>query len=193
MTEGSDHTAEYVPYFLKNNQEIENHSLTLSGYLDICDKLDIAYRKLQKTIASNENIIDTPYMLSREYAAKIINAVVTNTPFVFNGNVHNRGGALISNLPGDSCVEVACVADAQGIRPTAVGDLPPQCAALMRTNINVQDLAVRGILEGNRNYIHQAVMLDPNTASQLTIKEIDSLVDDMFKAHEMRLPENLKR
>ena len=74
-----------------------------------------------------------------------LNAIETGQPYVFNGNVHNRHGGLISNLPGDCCVEVPCVADRAGIRPTVVGELPAQCAAMMRTNINVQDLVVRAV------------------------------------------------
>jgi alpha-galactosidase len=122
-----------------------------------------------------------------------MNAIVTGRPFVFNGNVHNRGGALIGNLPGDSCVEVPCVASRTGIAPVAVGELPPACAALIRTNINVQDLAVRGILEERRDLIYQAAMLDPNTGSTLTLPAIRKLCDAMFAAHAKRLPRGLAR
>jgi alpha-galactosidase len=129
--------------------------------------------------------------MSVEYASRIINALATGKPFVFNGNVHNRGGALISNLPGDACVEVPCVVDRQGIQPVSVGELPPQCAALIRPNISVQDLAVRGILEGDRTRIRQAVMMDPNTASQISLSTMDKMLDAMFEAHASRLPDGM--
>jgi alpha-galactosidase len=192
MTETSNHTAEYVPYFLGREAEIRRLELRVNGYLSVCLELTAAYRQLRRTLAAGRPVIDTPYRLSVEYAARIMNAMVTGDPYVFNGNVHNRGGALISNLPGDACVEVPCVVDRQGIRPLAVGALPPQCAALIGPNISVQDLAVRGILEGSPERIRQAIMMDPNTASQMPLGRMDQLVDAMFKAHAKYLPGNLR-
>ena len=192
MTETSGHTSEYVPYFLKSEAETAAHELQPSSYVGACADLENMYQVLKRAVASGEPMVATPYQPSNEHVSRILNAAVTGSPYVFNGNVHNRNGALISNLPGDCCVEVPCVSDRQGIRPISVGELPPQCAALIRTNINVQDLTVRGILEGSRKYIHQAVMLDPNTASTLSLSEIDRLVDAMFAAHKDRLPANLR-
>lgn len=192
MTETSGHTAEYVPYFLKHDDEIEKHSLRVAGYLQTCNDQDRHYQELRDSVKSGVDIVDTPYCLSQEYASRILNAVVTNDTFVFNGNVHNQGGELISNLPGDSCVEVPCKIDAEGIHPIPVGKIPPQCAALIRTNINVQDLTVSGILEGNRDRMKQAAMMDPATMSQISLPELDKLMDAMFEAHADRLPENLK-
>jgi alpha-galactosidase len=192
MTETAGHTAEYVPYFLKRESEVARCFLRVSSYIQTCRDQDAAYRVLRRAVKAGKPMAELPYQPSREYASRIIHGLVTGRPFVFNGNVHNQGGALISNLPGDCCVEVPCTVDRQGVRPSAVGDLPPACAALIRTNVNVQDLAVRGILEGDRRYIHQAVMLDPNTASVLTLAEIDRLVDAMFRAHAKRLPKNLR-
>lgn len=191
MTETSGHTAEYVPWFLRDDEQVKACHLQTSSYLDTCQRQDQQYQDLRAALHRGENVITTPYSLSVEYGSRIINACVTNQPYVFNGNVHNRSGALIRNLPGDSCVEVPCVVNAQGVQPTAIGELPPQCAALIRTNINVQDLTVRGILEGRRDAIHQAAMLDPNTAAHLPLDKIDELVDTLFEAHRDRLPENL--
>jgi alpha-galactosidase len=192
MTETSGHTAEYVPYFMKDPKEIEARHIWVNSYVHTCKDQDQAYRALRRTVRAGRPILEPGFRLSKEYASKIVNAVVTGRPFVFNGNVHNRGGALISNLPGDSCVEVPCVADRQGVRPTAVGELPPQCAALIRPNVSVQDLTVRGILEGRRDRILQAVMMDPNTASQISLPQLDKLVDAMFRAHAKRLPKGLR-
>jgi alpha-galactosidase len=192
MTETAGHTAEYTPYFLKSDAEVARCFLRVSGYLQTCRDQDAAYRVLRREVKAGQNMAGMPYKPSREYCSRIINGLVTGQPYVFNGNVHNQGGALISNLPGDCCVEVPCTADRQGVRPTMVGELPPACAALICTNVNVQDLCVRGILEGNRRYIHQAIMLDPNTASVLTLAEIDRLVEAMFTAHAKRLPKNLR-
>jgi alpha-galactosidase len=91
--------------------------------------------------------------------------------------------SLITNLPEGCCVEVPCLADKEGLHPCYVGDLPPQLAALNRTNINVQELAVRGITEKNKTKIFQSILLDPLTSAVLTIDETRRMVDDMFEAN----------
>ena len=113
-------------------------------------------------------------------------AVETGKPFVFGGNVPNTG--LITNLPTNCCVEVKCVADRNGVTPTYVGDLPPQCAALTRTNVNVQELTIEAALTHKKDYIYQAALLDPHTAAELTIDEIVSMCDELLEAHGDYLP-----
>ena len=191
MTESPLHTPEYTPYFLKDPAETAAHNLTVGIYIQGCENLATEYRSLADTVRTGRPVIRTPYQRTEEYASRILDAIVTDRPYVFYGNVPNHGGALIGNLPGDCCVEVPCLASKAGITPTFVGELPPQCAALIRTNVNVQDLAVRGILEGSRERIYQAVMMDPNTASTLTLGRIRELCDAMFAVHADRLPANL--
>jgi len=70
-----------------------------------------------------------------------------------------------------------------------VGDLPPQCAALNRTNINVQELAVKAVLEKDKEAAIHAIMLDPLTSSLLTLDEIRKMVEEMFEAEKEHLPE----
>lgn len=193
MTETSGHTAEYTPWFMKSEQEINNRHLDVVSYINTCKALERDYRLLRGLILAGEPVIKLPYKRSVEYAPEIINAIATDQPVTFNGNLHNNGGALISNLPGDCCVETPCIADSRGFTPTETINLPPQCAALIRTNVNIQDLAVRGIVEGRRDYIYQAAMLDPNTAATLTLPEIRNLVDAMFAAHAERLPPALRK
>jgi alpha-galactosidase len=133
-------------------------------------------------------LADKPLQHQRghEYASYILEAMLTGTPFVFGGNVLNKG--LITNLPHDACVEVMCLADRGGITSTYVGDLPPQCAALTRTNINVQELTVLAALTRKKECIYQAALLDPHTAAELTIDEIVALCDDLIAAHGTYLP-----
>ena len=107
--------------------------------------------------------------------------MVTGQPRTVYGNVRNTG--LITNLPQDACVEVPCLVDKAGVQPTVVGDLPPQCAALDRTFLNVVELAVRGALEERRDHILQAVLLDPNAAATLSVAQTEALVDDLLAAH----------
>lgn len=127
---------------------------------------------------------------SVEYGASIVNSVVTGVPSVIYGNVPNNG--LIFNLPGDACVEVPCLVDNNGVQPVAVGALPPQLAALNRTNIGVQDLAVKAALTGDREHIYHAVALDPLTSALLTLEEIRSMTDELIAAHADLLPVALR-
>jgi alpha-galactosidase len=121
-----------------------------------------------------------PIIHSNEYSSVIIHSIETGKSSRINGNVKNNG--LITNLPQGCCVEVPCLVDKEGIHPCYIGDLPPQCAALNRTNINVQELAVRGIMEKDKTKLFQAILLDPLTAAILTIDEIRQMVDELFLA-----------
>jgi alpha-galactosidase len=110
----------------------------------------------------------------------------TGGPAVVYGNVPNQG--LISSLPDDCCVEVPVLVDRAGLQPTQIGALPPQLAALMQTNINVQRLTVEAAITGKREHIYHAAMLDPHTAAKLDLDQIWSLVDDLIEAHGDWLP-----
>jgi alpha-galactosidase len=116
-----------------------------------------------------------------------MNSRWTGQPSVIYGNVRNTG--LITSLPEGCAVEVPCLVDQSGIQPTYVGDLPPQLTALIRTNVNVQELTVAALLTENREHIYHAAMLDPHTAAELDLDQIWSLVDDLLVAHDQWLPE----
>jgi alpha-galactosidase len=126
-----------------------------------------------------------------EYGASIVNSLITGQPSVIYGNVPNAT-SLITNLPTEACVEVPCLVDRNGVQPTEIGDLPLQLAALNRTNINVQTLAVRAALTGEREHVYHAVALDPLTAALLTLDEIHSMTDELIEAHSALLPETLR-
>lgn len=123
---------------------------------------------------------------SREYAAGIIRAILTDNPVRINGNVQNTG--LITNLPSNACVEVPCMVDRNGVNPCFVGNLPEQLAALNRTNINVQLMTIEACLTGKRDAIYQACYLDPHTASELTMDEIVKMCDALIEKHGKWLP-----
>jgi alpha-galactosidase len=177
VTESSEHFAEYVPWFIKDGRDdlLERFNVPLDEYPRRCERQIAEWEALRGELA-----ISTEQ--SHEYGAHIIEACETGEPYRFNGNVPNRG--LIDNLPGDCCVEVPCVADADGITPQRVGALPRQLAALMQTNVNVQGLTVEAALTGRRDAIYQAAMLDPHTAAELSLDEIATLVDDLLEAHD---------
>ena len=117
---------------------------------------------------------------SIEYGSYVIEALETGRTFKLNGNVINDG--MITNLPADCCAEGPIYVDRMGLHKTIVGDLPPQCAALNLTNINVQRLAVEAALTGDPEHIVQACALDPLTAAVLTLKEIREMATEMLEA-----------
>ena len=133
--------------------------------------------EMRRLVASGDPI---PVERSTEYCSSIIHSMETGTPRRVNINVSNHG--LITNLPQGSCVEVPCLVDGGGVHPCYVGDLPPQCAALNRTNINVQELAVLGAVEKDRELVFQSLLLDPLTSAMLTIDETRRMVEEMFEA-----------
>ena len=186
VTESSEHNAEYLPYFIKNSHPelIEKFNIPLDEYLKRCETQINAWKMIGKKLVENDDLTHTR---THEYASYIIEAIATGKPYVFGGNVLNRGH--ITNLPNDCCVEVPCVADRSGIIPTYVGELPMQLAALNQTNINVQKLTVQAALTKKKEYIYYAALLDPHTSSELTIDEIKPLVDEMLEAHKEWLPE----
>lgn len=186
VTESSEHNAEYLPYFIKNSHPelIEKFNIPLDEYLKRCETQINAWKMIGKKLVENDDLTHTR---THEYASYIIEAIATGKPYVFGGNVLNRGH--ITNLPNDCCVEVPCVADRSGIIPTYVGELPMQLAALNQTNINVQKLTVQAALTKKKEYIYYAALLDPHTSSELTIDEIKALVDEMLEAHKEWLPE----
>ena len=188
VTESSEHFSEYVPWFIKDGRAdlIERFNVPLDEYPRRCER-QIAEWEAMRGELEGRAIAPTQ---SHEYGPHIIRACETGEPYTFNGNVPNRweDGLLIDNLPADCCVEVPCVASAQGIEPQPVGALPRQLAALMQTNINVQGLTVEAALTGRREAIYQAAMLDPHTAAELSLDEIAALVDDLLEAHGEWIP-----
>ncbi len=217
VTESSEHFSEYVPWFIKRDHPelLERFNIPLDEYPGRCETYEVAWRFIADELEhpGSHNAEDLQRALddtdiasmpesrastvesfrhmhevrrSAEYGSGIIHSVETGTPRVVYGNVLNHG--LIDNLPDACCVEVPCLADANGVQPTPVGSLPPQLAALMRTNINVQELVVEAVLTRDRAHVYHAAMLDPHTAAELTLDEIHALVDDLIEAHGDWLP-----
>jgi alpha-galactosidase len=183
-TESSEHLAEYVPWFIKRARPelIEQFNIPLDEYPRRCEVQIAEWEGLHASLADGDPLAGTR---SDEYAAGIVHALETGGSFAFNGNVMNEG--LIDNLPY-CCVEVPCVAGGGEIRPQAVGPLPPQLAALIQTNVNVQALTVEAALTGRRDHVDHAAMLDPHTAAELPLGEIHELVEALLEAHGAWVP-----
>ena len=186
VTESSEHFAEYTPYFIKEGREdlIEKYGIPLDEYPKRCVEQIARWKKQAEEYKNAEKIEVSP---SREYASSIMNSVWTGEPSVIYGNQRNNG--CITSLPENCAVEVPCLVDDRGIQPTFVGALPPQLTALIRTNINVQELTVQALMTENREHIYHAAMMDPHTAAELDLQQIWDLVDDLLVAHGTWLPE----
>jgi alpha-galactosidase len=217
VTESSEHFSEYVPWFIKRDRPdlVERFNIPLDEYMRRCEVQLAGWEAVKEAIEAGPKFAVDPQTLeaklraagasdwdvawainlatnfdaierSHEYGAQIIHSMETGQPRVIYGNVANHG--LIDNLPAGCCVEVPCLVDKNGIQPTRIGALPPQLAALMQTNINVQALTVEAALTGKREHIYHAAMLDPHTAAELDLDQICALVDDLIEAHGDWLP-----
>jgi alpha-galactosidase len=186
VTESSEHSAEYVPWFIKAGypELIERFAIPLDEYPRRCVDQIAGWQRMRDELVSNREL---RHERTREYASYIMEAVVTNRPYAIGGNVLNDG--IIANLPRQACVEVPCLVDGGGVQPCMVGDLPPQCAALNMTNVNVQLLAIEAALSGRRDHIYHAALLDPHTAAELPVDRIVALCDELIERHGRWLPE----
>lgn len=219
-TESSEHFAEYVPWFIKKGREdlLAKYNIPLDEYPGRCQIFEHAWPYIERELqapgtqdvqaltaeleAANihvmpRNITEAARLLeglnavnrSVEYGGQIIHSMVSGTPRVVYGNVLNHN--LIDNLPQGCAVEVPCLVGANGVQPTRVGKLPIQLAALMRTNVNVQEMVVAAITEQKREHVYHAAMLDPHTAAVLDLSQIRAMVDELLVAHRSFLPDYL--
>jgi alpha-galactosidase len=178
VTESSHHNSEYLPYFRRTPELRRRYDLREQEVADQPRRRRLWMEQSGPT--ENREAEVPPLKRSREYASGIVEALVTGEPFRFNGNVVNDG--LISNLPAGCCVEVPCTADGAGVHPEAVGELPPQLAAINRSNVAVQELAVRAFLDRDREAAFHAVALDPLTASVVPLPELRRMFDEVWAA-----------
>ncbi len=191
VTESSEHFSEYCPHFIRRDRPdlIERFNVPLDDYIGRCEKQIEGWHRLRAGLEQGEAKFEPER--SCEYGSLIIHSMETGQPRVVYGNVLNEG--LIDNLPQGCCVEVPCLVDDNGIQPTRIGALPLQLAAIMRTNINVQELTVEALRTGNREHVYHAAMFDPHAAAELTLDEIWDLVDALLEAHGDYIPEALRR
>src|SRR5512141_1127703 len=182
-TESSHHASEYWAWFRRSPEITAEYLDRRWDYLEICRSVDVSY--------TNEDIVEEARREGPkhggEFAAPIIDSLVTGTRRIVYGNVRNGGS--IENLPADACVEVACAVDANGVKPTRYGSLPSACAALNLTQITVQRLTVEDGITGDSDVVHAAVALDPLTSALLTLPQIHEMTDRMLEAQAPWLPQ----
>ncbi len=184
-TESSEHNAEYNGFYIKTRypEMIEEFNIPLDEYPRRCVNQIEGWEKERDNILADGKIT---HERSGEYASYIMEAIVTNKPYKIGGNVLNNG--LIDNLPAEACVEVPCLVDASGITPCHMGALPLQLAAMNASNIYAQLLTIEAAATLEKRYIYNAAMMDPLTGTELNIKDIYALVDELLEAHKDWLP-----
>jgi len=187
VTESSEHNAEYLPYFLKDDELVERYDIPVDEYVRRSEDNLTAYAETRRKLLAGEEF---PLNRSVEYGSLIIHSMTTGQARAIYGNVENTG--LITNLPEGCCVEVPVLVDDTGLRPCHVGDLPPQCAATCAPHTAVQNLTVRAALEGRRDHVHHAAMLDRHAPSVLSLDEISAMVDELIDAHGDALTEGIR-
>ncbi len=185
-TESSEHNAEYNPFFIKSRypELIDKYNIPLDEYPRRCIQQIADWNKQRDEIVNNASLT---HKRTEEYASSIMEAIVSNRPYYFGGNVLNSGG-LIENLPAEACVEVPCVVNSMGLMPCRVGKLPVQLAAMNMTNINAQLLTIEAAVTRKKEHIYHAAMLDPHTSAELSIDDIVAMVDELIEAHGAWLP-----
>ena len=195
ITESSGHLSEYLPYY-RTRPEIREKYLRsgydgeASFYADNWPQWRANADKDRLAMLSGEK----PFAKERswEYGSWIIEAREKNVPYKIYGNVPNGvngSGQLITNLPSDGCVEVACMIDQNGINPTRYGKLPAQMAALCDSNMRMFDLAATAIVERSKEAAIHALMLDPLTSSRCSPAEIAAMTLELFEAEKEFLPD----
>jgi alpha-galactosidase len=182
LTESSEHSSEYMPYWIKRQfpELIEEFNIPLDEYPRRCVAQIEGWKRQSQQLVHDQNLVHTR---THEYGSYIMEAIETGIPYQIGGNVLNHG--LVTNLPAKAVVEVPCLVDRNGVQGCYVGDLPEQLAGLNRTNINVQLMTLEAARNHRRDAIYQAAMLDPHTAAELTLDQIRAMCDDLLAAHGM--------
>jgi len=188
-TETSEHSSEYLSWFLRSDEQIERYRIEPLQYLGISDENLAEVAEARRRLAAGEDLDLGDGDDAAEYAPQIIHSLLTGATRTIHANVPNAG--YIDNLPAGAAVEVPALVDGDGVHPMAVGRIPTAGAALNRTYLSVAELAVEAALTGDPRAVRQAVLVDGNASSTLTPQQIWDLCDDLTAAHRHLLPRSL--
>ena len=186
-TESSEHSAEYVSWFMRHDDQIERFRIPVDDYIGRTEEALADYREIVRKLEAGEPVAAEP---GSELASDIIHSIETGMPRALYANVKNTG--LIPDLPDGCCVEVPCLVDRAGVQPTAVPARPAHLTAMNRTFLNVVEFTVRAVIDGDRQQVYRAAMLDPNVAATLTLDQVHDMVDELIDAHGDMIPEAIR-
>ena len=189
-TESSEHSAEYVPWFMHHDDQVERYRIEVDEYLP-------SLRGEPRRVGRDQSARSTPseeleVERNDELASQFVRALETGAETELYGNVRNDGS--IEGLPDDACIEVPMRVGRDGVEPARFGAIPPQCLALNRTFLGVVELTVRAVVEGSRDArLPGRALVDPNTAATLSVEAIVEMVDELIDAHGDLIPEPIRR
>ncbi len=155
-TESSEHSSEYVPWFLHHPDQVEKFRCEIDEYIRRSDENLEEWAALKAQLDAGAEI---EIEHNNELASQFVFALETGEPIELYGNVRND--ALIDGLPADACVEVPVTVADGAVQPQRIGPIPPQCLALNRTFLNTVELTVRAVVEGSRDHVYQAALARP--------------------------------
>jgi alpha-galactosidase len=196
ITESSGHLSEYLPYYRKSDAGRALLRRNYHGGSRFYATNWPTWRKgadeQRARLVSGEEGFS--FKRSWEYGSWIIEAMEKDSPIRIHGNVmnHARGdrgaGQLITNLPADGCVEVACMIDRNGIHPTRYGALPAQMAGICEMNMRSFDLGAKACVEKSKEAAIHSLMLDPLTSAICTPAQVREMTNELFEAEKDFLP-----
>lgn len=186
-TETSEHSSEYLSWFLRSESQREKYRLRPLEYLQISEDNVAEFEQTRSALDAGEDIelLDE----ASEYAPQLIHSIATGTRREIHANIPNAG--LISNLPEAQVVEVPCVVDEQGIHPVAMGDLPIECVTVNRAYAAVAGAAVEAARREDPTLVRRALLADPNTMSSVTPETLWQICAELTEAHARHLPAGL--
>lgn len=192
-TETSEHSAEYLSWFLRSDEQIEQFRLDPLIYLGISEQNLATYEEMREAVSQGRDPLASAPALEDEagveYAPQVIHSIVTGTKRDIHVNVPND--ALISALPAHAVVEVPATVDGEGVHPTPMKGLPPTGLALNSASVAVAERTIAAAREGDPRLVREAVLLDPNASSSATPEAIWAMCDELTAAHSELLPPGL--
>ena len=111
-----------------------------------------------------------------ERVVPVMEGIITNVGYIESAvNIMNNG--LIRELPDNVCVEVPAEISSEGIKGINIQNYPKGFAALLRNYTGVYDVTAEAILQGSRDLVIQAVLVNPGMH---IINGVDEMVDLML-------------
>ncbi|MBN9374050.1 MAG: alpha-glucosidase/alpha-galactosidase, partial [Cellulomonas sp.] len=89
-TESSEHSAEYLPWYMHSDAEIERLRIPVGDYLGISRENVAEYEQTRDKLLAGEDIGEREHE-AQEYAPQIVHSIVTGTPRTIVVNVPNAG------------------------------------------------------------------------------------------------------
>ena len=158
---GDAHFLEYLPYTGNMNRTgWDRYDIQMYPLSDQAGRRNEMWERISAMAGGRLPIEDLRHVHT-ERAETMITALWDGTnEYDYAVNIPNTDG-FISNLARDAIVEVPATLGLHGIQGVAVGDLPRVPAAFCSRQVDIVEMAVRAILDGDRKLALESLALDP--------------------------------